>query len=131
MACPIWDPPSADPNFPYENGSIGTWGYGVLRKQPHDPSTHFDLSSSCDPPWISDYGWNLVRTASKRLRRHRLQVRLGLGRPQPIVLERVISPTAPPELVSELTQLYRQLDQLGAGPRAPTTSERWPSKSRR
>jgi RNA polymerase sigma-70 factor (ECF subfamily) len=56
----------------------------------------------------------VVRTASKRLRRQRLLTRLGLQRNEPIDLDAVVSPSAPPEVVSELKAVYALLDRLPA-----------------
>ncbi|GAA6759222.1 hypothetical protein Thermus77923_22170 [Thermus oshimai] len=46
---------SGDPNYPYANGSIGTWGYDRRNGSLKDPSTYRDLMSYCSPLWISDY----------------------------------------------------------------------------
>jgi RNA polymerase sigma-70 factor (ECF subfamily) len=54
----------------------------------------------------------VVRTASKRLRRQRLLTRLGLSRSEPIDLDAVVAPSAPPEVVSELKAVYALLDRL-------------------
>jgi len=59
--------------------------------------------------WIASI---VVRTASKRLRRQRLLTRLGLQRNEPIDLDSVIAPSAPPEIVSELKAVYALLDRL-------------------
>lgn len=48
---------SPDPDFPYDGGSIGVFGYetrgGTTRIA--DPSEYADLMTYCDPSWISDY----------------------------------------------------------------------------
>jgi RNA polymerase sigma-70 factor (ECF subfamily) len=54
----------------------------------------------------------VVSTAAKRLRRHRLRVRLGLARREPIEFEALAASTAPPAVVAELRELYAQLDRL-------------------
>jgi RNA polymerase sigma-70 factor, ECF subfamily len=59
--------------------------------------------------WIASI---VVRTASKRLRRQRLLTRLGLQRNEPIDLDTIVSPSAPPEVVSELKGVYALLDRL-------------------
>jgi RNA polymerase sigma-70 factor (ECF subfamily) len=59
--------------------------------------------------WIASI---VVRTASKRLRRQRLLTRLGLQRNEPIDLDAIVSPSAPPEVVSELKGVYALLDRL-------------------
>jgi len=59
--------------------------------------------------WLSSI---VVRTAGKRLRRRRLQVRLGLLRSEPLDVEQVVSRTAPPDIATELRAVYGLLDQL-------------------
>ena len=46
-----------DPNFPYEDGSIGVFGYETRdgNTQMVDPAEYWDLMTYCDPSWISDY----------------------------------------------------------------------------
>lgn len=54
----------------------------------------------------------VVCTAAKRLRRHRLRVRLGLVRHEPIEFAELKAETAPPTIVAELRELYELLDRL-------------------
>ena len=46
-----------DPNFPYEDGSIGVFGYETRggNTRMADPAEYRDLMTYCDPSWISDY----------------------------------------------------------------------------
>jgi RNA polymerase sigma-70 factor, ECF subfamily len=59
--------------------------------------------------WLSSI---VVRTAGKRLRRRKLQVRLGLLRSDPIDADEVISRTAPPDVAAELRAVYGLLERL-------------------
>ena len=59
----------------------------------------------------------MVRTASKRFRRHRLLTRLGLRRPEPVDLDAVVSPLAPPDVVAELRALYAVIERFPADER--------------
>ncbi len=54
----------------------------------------------------------VVRTASKRLRRHRLRVRFGLARSEPVDMDLIISSAAPPDTAVLLQQVYGVLDRL-------------------
>lgn len=44
-----------DPDYPYARGSIGTWGYNLLKEKLVDPERARDFLSYCDPVWVSDY----------------------------------------------------------------------------
>ena len=46
----------SDPHFPFEDGSIGSWGYDFRDGAVVDPDTP-DLMSYCRPQWISEYGF--------------------------------------------------------------------------
>jgi RNA polymerase sigma-70 factor (ECF subfamily) len=54
----------------------------------------------------------VVRTAGKRLRRRKLQTRLGLRPSQPIDVDEVVSRTAPPDVAAELRAVYGLLETL-------------------
>ncbi len=43
-----------DPEYPYEDGGIGSWGYDFLNESLVSPETS-DLMTYCKPQWISDY----------------------------------------------------------------------------
>lgn len=49
-----------DPEFPYADGKIGTWGLNVETESLKSPSTHFDFMSYCGPDWISDYNYEAI-----------------------------------------------------------------------
>ncbi len=52
---PCGDPAGVDKAFPYSDGSIKTWGYGVLDKELYSPDSYSDFMSYCDGSWVSDY----------------------------------------------------------------------------
>ncbi len=49
-----------DPNYPYENASIGVRGYNLVDETLKDPNQYFDVMSYCAPTWISDYNFDLL-----------------------------------------------------------------------
>jgi RNA polymerase sigma-70 factor (ECF subfamily) len=59
----------------------------------------------------------VIRTAHKMIRRRRLASRLGLRRSEPIDVDALISPTAPPDVRSELQAIYRAVESLPASTR--------------
>ncbi|MEZ4370057.1 MAG: RNA polymerase sigma factor [Polyangiaceae bacterium] len=61
------------------------------------------------PGWLSRI---VTRTSIDTIRRRRLLARLGILRLQPIHVETIVSPTAPPEVAAELSAVYRALQQL-------------------
>ena len=46
---------NTDPDFPYSNGSIGTWGYDILAKTFLSPTKGHDMMGYCENDWVSDY----------------------------------------------------------------------------
>ena len=56
----------------------------------------------------------VVRTSSKVLRRRRLLTRLGLRRGEAIDVDAVVSPSAPPDVATELRALYARIEALPA-----------------
>jgi len=59
--------------------------------------------------WLSSI---VVRTAGKRLRRRKLQIRLGLRSNQAVDVDEVVSRTAPPDVAAELRAVYALLEKL-------------------
>ena len=73
------------------------------------------LDSLKNPQAFASWIYSIVvRTASKRLRRQRLLVKLGLRTATPIDLDQVISKQASPEVASELALVYGMLESLPA-----------------
>jgi RNA polymerase sigma-70 factor (ECF subfamily) len=71
------------------------------------------LDTLRDPEAFGSWlGSIVVRTASKRMRRHRLRVRWGLARNEAVDFELVVSPSAPPDASVLLRQAYSILDRL-------------------
>ena len=51
---PCGGPAGLDPDYPYVDGTTGTWGYDLLSGSLVSPRNH-DLMSYCPPGWISDF----------------------------------------------------------------------------
>ena len=52
-----------DPDYPYNNGSIGVWGYDIAESKLLDPGRYRDVMSYCfDDIWISDYQFDRSMT---------------------------------------------------------------------
>ncbi len=47
----------ADPNYPYQGGSIGSIGYSIASGELYSPAQAKDFMSYCSPVWISDYSY--------------------------------------------------------------------------
>lgn len=47
-----------DPNYPYPDGGIGSWGWDGTRLR--NPSTDTDVMGYCVPVWISDYTYSAI-----------------------------------------------------------------------
>jgi len=54
----------------------------------------------------------VVRLSSKRLRRHRLRVKLGLARSEEVNLDLAVSKEAPPDVRVQIEQIYSLLERL-------------------
>ena len=57
-----------DPEYPYEDGSIGAWGYDFVNESLVSPATS-DLMTYCDPQWISDYSFTRALAHRSRVER--------------------------------------------------------------
>ncbi len=51
-----------DLGFPYDNGSIGAWGYDFRNRQLVNPSLYKDVMGYCYPSWVSDYHFTKAMT---------------------------------------------------------------------
>ncbi|HLT36602.1 MAG TPA: hypothetical protein VK034_09955, partial [Enhygromyxa sp.] len=55
-----------DPSYPYENGIIGVWGFGIRLFRFHSPTGTYDYMTYCGPNFVSDWTWsktfNQIRT---------------------------------------------------------------------
>jgi hypothetical protein len=64
--CAGGDAAGTDPSYPYDDGIIGVWGFGIRLFQLHSPTATRDIMTYCAPNWVSDWGWskafNRVRT---------------------------------------------------------------------
>ena len=63
LHAPCGDPAGTDINFPYNEGTIGNWGYDSRTNAVISPDT-YDLMSYCRPQWISDY--HFIRALNHR-----------------------------------------------------------------
>ena len=52
-----------DPNYPYDGGSIGVWGYDIAESRLLDPDAYWDVMGYCfSRVWISDYQFDRAMT---------------------------------------------------------------------
>ena len=51
------DAGNVDPEFPYADGAIGVWGYDLVSRVLHSPTSVTDFMGYCDPSWMSDYSF--------------------------------------------------------------------------
>jgi hypothetical protein len=54
---PCGNPSGPDPNYPYPDGVIGSWGLDLPSLTLKLPVVHRDLMSYCSPEWISDHNY--------------------------------------------------------------------------
>ncbi len=67
IACPGAQAAGPDFSYPYDNGSIGVWGFGVRDFEIRNPSNHKDYMSYCSPTWVSDWQWSATFARIKAL----------------------------------------------------------------
>ncbi|MEQ1571136.1 MAG: M66 family metalloprotease [Myxococcota bacterium] len=46
-----------DPNYPYPDALIGSWGYDILNDELKDPTVYTDFMGYCPDIWISNYNY--------------------------------------------------------------------------
>jgi hypothetical protein len=51
-----------DANFPYTNGSIGSWGFDYRTQALLDPAKDTDIMGYCNNKWMSDYTYSGITT---------------------------------------------------------------------
>jgi hypothetical protein len=56
-----------DPSYPYENGSIHVWGFGIRDYSLRHPTANADYMSYCSKAWVSDWQWNATYKRIKAL----------------------------------------------------------------
>jgi hypothetical protein len=44
-----------DPNYPYQKGKIGSWGFDSTADRIIDPVAFSDIMGYCNPTWVSDF----------------------------------------------------------------------------
>jgi hypothetical protein len=66
VACAGLEAAYPDPNYPYEGGKIGEWGFGIRSFSLHNPASSHDYMSYCGNSWGSDWtylkAYNRIRT---------------------------------------------------------------------
>jgi hypothetical protein len=58
VACPGVNAAGPDPNYPYDDGKIGQWGFGIRSFSLHNPTASHDYMSYCGNAWGSDWTFN-------------------------------------------------------------------------
>lgn len=56
-----------DTDYPYPNGRIGVWGYGIHDTQLRSPTGARDYMTYCSDTFVSDFGWDLTYDFIKEL----------------------------------------------------------------
>lgn len=55
VACPGANAAGPDPLYPYPNGKIGEWGFGIRSFSLHNPTASHDYMTYCGNTWTSDW----------------------------------------------------------------------------
>jgi Peptidase M66 len=59
---PCGNPSGVDADYPYKNGSIGSWGFDSGKKALVDPAKYMDVMGYCGTKWVSDFMYNRAQT---------------------------------------------------------------------
>lgn len=54
-----------DQDYPYQDASIGVFGYNLVSKELYHPENFVDMMSYCSPSWISDYNYQKLYEQAK------------------------------------------------------------------
>jgi hypothetical protein len=65
--CPFAQAASPDPTYPYQNGLLGTWGFGIISLELKSPDNRYDYMSYCNPSWVSSWSWGKTFTRARTL----------------------------------------------------------------
>ena len=49
-----------DPTYPYDEGDLGVWGFGILDFTLYTPTNGKDYMTYCGNTWVSDWTWGKV-----------------------------------------------------------------------
>ena len=58
VECPGADAAGPDPDYPYDDGKIGGYGFGIRDFHMYTPTASHDYMSYCGNSWVSDWTWN-------------------------------------------------------------------------
>jgi hypothetical protein len=67
IECPGGNSAGNDPSYPYANGNIGVWGFGIRDYRLRHPTTNYDYMSYCGSTWVSDWQWNATYSRIRTL----------------------------------------------------------------
>lgn len=67
IECPGGNSAGNDPSYPYSNGAIGVWGFGIRDYRLRHPTTNYDYMSYCGSTWVSDWQWNATYSRIRTL----------------------------------------------------------------
>jgi hypothetical protein len=67
VACPNANAAGPDPSYPYPDGKIGNWGFGIRGFSLHNPTASHDYMTYCGNTWASDWTFNKAYNRIKTL----------------------------------------------------------------
>lgn len=79
---------NVDPDYPYADARLGTWGYDLVTRRLFDPEQTADMMSYCMPVWISDYNYAALLERIQWVNRAAALTRGRAGR-APVPCERI------------------------------------------
>ena len=61
LHAPCGNPSDIDSDYPYKDGSIGSWGFDANKKMLFDPAKYMDVMGYCGTEWVSDFMYRKVQ----------------------------------------------------------------------
>ena len=60
-------PADIDPDYPYDDGTVGVWGYDITSGDLHDPDEATDFMGYCENAWVSDFTYQALHRRGRNV----------------------------------------------------------------
>ena len=60
-------PADIDPDYPYDDGTVGVWGYDITSGDLHEPDEATDFMGYCENAWVSDFTYQALHRRGRNV----------------------------------------------------------------